>query len=67
MIVAQKVFQFDCRLEDGPSSHTTPSSSSFGRAAGFVKGYGTYASELFRGAFLRAKSVVSSRYLIYLK
>uniref|UniRef100_A0A1I7VPM5 WD repeat-containing protein 44 n=1 Tax=Loa loa TaxID=7209 RepID=A0A1I7VPM5_LOALO len=47
-------------LEDGPSSLTIPSSSSFGRAAGFVKGYGTVASELFRGAFLRAKNVVSS-------
>ncbi|VDK72432.1 unnamed protein product [Onchocerca ochengi] len=47
-------------LEDAPSIHSTPSSSSFGRAAGFVRGYGTYASELFRGALLRAKSVVSS-------
>ncbi|KAK6114128.1 WD domain G-beta repeat family protein [Brugia pahangi] len=47
-------------LEDNPSSHAAPSSNSFGRAAEFVKGYGTYASELFRGAFLRAKSVVSS-------
>ncbi|VDK69435.1 unnamed protein product [Litomosoides sigmodontis] len=47
-------------LEDGPSSHTIPSSSSFSRAAGFVKGYGTYASELFRGVFLRAKNAVSS-------
>uniref|UniRef100_A0A0R3S3Q4 WD repeat-containing protein 44 n=1 Tax=Elaeophora elaphi TaxID=1147741 RepID=A0A0R3S3Q4_9BILA len=46
-------------LDDGPS-HIAPPLSSFGRAAGFVKGYGTYASELFRGAFLRAKSVVSS-------
>uniref|UniRef100_A0A915Q5W5 WD repeat-containing protein 44 n=1 Tax=Setaria digitata TaxID=48799 RepID=A0A915Q5W5_9BILA len=47
-------------VEGSPSSHSIPSSSSFGRAAGFVKGYGTYASELFRGAFLRAKNVVSS-------
>ncbi|OZC08305.1 hypothetical protein X798_04656 [Onchocerca flexuosa] len=53
-------FHSEFELEDSPSTHSTPSSSSFGRAAGFVRGYGTYASELFRGAFLRAKNVVSS-------
>ncbi|CAG9536757.1 unnamed protein product [Cercopithifilaria johnstoni] len=52
--------QISGESENGPSSHIAASSSGFGRATGFVKGYGAYASEFFRGAFLRAKSVVSS-------
>lgn len=60
-VVTQVVLYFDCRLENGTSLHATPTSGGFSRAAGFVKGYGTYASELFRGAFLRAKNAMSSR------
>ncbi|VDN02928.1 unnamed protein product [Thelazia callipaeda] len=58
--MSMKGHQHMSRELDDRTSQSVPSLTSFGRAADFVKGYGNYASELFRGAYLKAKTAVSS-------
>lgn len=57
------LFQLFRNIESGQTSGTFQATGNLQKAASFVKVYGTYATELFRGAFCKAKSIVSSKFV----